>query len=57
MEIAGFGLILGLQVLIGLSVKAKFPKRSESRLYFKGLSIVRLSIPAIFLCKQDCFTM
>ena len=42
---------------MGLSIKAKCPRRSESRLYFKGLSMVRLSIPAIFLCKKDCFTI
>ena len=34
MEIAGFGLILAVQVLIALSVKAKCPQRSESLLYF-----------------------
>ena len=31
---------------MGLSIKAKCPQRSESRLSLKGLSMVRLSIPA-----------
>ena len=42
---------------MGLSIKAKCPQRSESRLYFKGLSMVRLSTTGISLCKQDCFTI
>ena len=41
----------------GVFHKSEVSTTKRESLYFKGLSMVRLSIPAIFLCKQYCFTI